>query len=168
MTARRDMMEVARSKKLFARAARCAVRAPDGLADQVEALLARRCLELIGLARRAEAAVAGFEVVRDWLRRGRVGILLTASDAAEEGARKLQRAAAGIPAMRLFSAAELGQAFGRDLAVHAAVAKGRLAERILVESARLEGFRAAPPGSETSGPGDAGRRQGTEKADRND
>ena len=69
LTARRDMMEVARSKKLFARAARCAVRAPDGLADQVEALLARRCLELIGLARRAEAAVAGFEPTANIVRK---------------------------------------------------------------------------------------------------
>ena len=46
----------------------------------------------------------------------------------------------------VFTAAELGQAFGRDQAVHAAIAPGGLADKLSRELARLQEFRsdAAP------------------------
>ena len=45
---------------------------------------------------------------------------------------------------------ELAQAFGRDTAVHAVVSRGGLAERLALEAARLEGFRA---GADLTGSG---------------
>jgi hypothetical protein len=41
------------------------------------------------------------------------------------------------------SAEEIGRAFARDRAVHAAVAPGGLARRLAVDSSRLAGFRSA-------------------------
>ncbi|MGL1180861.1 hypothetical protein ACSTLD_24360, partial [Vibrio parahaemolyticus] len=69
----------------FSRAARRSVTVPTDLAETVEALLERRCLNLIGLARRAGQAVAGFEKVREALQHGRVALLLAAADGAADG-----------------------------------------------------------------------------------
>src|SRR5437016_3720303 len=70
LTPQRDIVERAVAKRLFARAARRPVSAPPELADRIESLLARRCCEALGLARRAGLAVAGFERVEQALRRG--------------------------------------------------------------------------------------------------
>lgn len=141
LTARRDIVEAALAGKRFARAARAAVRTPDDLADRIEDLLARRCLRYLGLARRAGVAASGFQGVRDWLRRDKVAVLLTAIDGAQDGAGKLHGMRPELPVIRLFTAGELGAALGRDMAVHVALAPGRLADCLRREALRLEGFR---------------------------
>jgi predicted RNA-binding protein YlxR (DUF448 family) len=138
----RDVVNTAVAKKLFARAARARVTAPDDLADRVEALLARRCLEILGLARRAGQAVAGYEKVRARLSAGQAALLLEASDAAAGGQEKIRALAPDLPMIALFDAAALGAALGRDAAVHVAVSPGRLAERLVHEALRLAGFRS--------------------------
>ena len=67
----RAALEKAAAKRLFGRSARQMVIVPGDLPAQVVARLERRCLDLLGLARRAGLAVAGFEKVRDWIRSGR-------------------------------------------------------------------------------------------------
>ena len=120
LSADRDSIDTARKRKLFARAARQAVTVPDALADDVERLLLDRCLRRLGLARRAGEAVAGFEKVADWLRRGgdreRGGLLLGARDGAADGKGKLSRLARAlgeetgiaVDTIDCFDAAELG------------------------------------------------------------
>ncbi len=142
LTARRDIVAAACARKLFARAARAPVVAPDDLVDRVERLLLERAVNCLGLARRAGQAAIGFEVVREWLRGDRAAILVTAADAAADGARKLRALGPGLPRVESIDSAELGRAFGRESVVHAALAPGRLAESLLRESARLAGFRA--------------------------
>jgi hypothetical protein len=129
------------ARRLFARAFKAEAAAAPDLAQQVERLLARRCVELIGLARRAGQAVAGFGKVEGWARAGQVGVLLTAQEGAEDGRRRLYGLTAGAARIGVLDAAELGLAFGRESVVHAAVAPGRLADRLVLESRRLAGFR---------------------------
>ncbi len=160
LRADRDIVALAARRNLFARAARRPVVVPAGLVDQVERLLTRRCLDLLGLARRSGLAVAGFEAVQAWLSAGRVGVLLAASDGGAEGQRKLRAAARRRqgcdPApVTLFTGAELAAALGRDAAVaHAAVAPGRIADRIAAEAGRLAGLRFGG-GLRAEGPGAA-------------
>lgn len=146
VSAARDIVETAVARRLFARAARAPATAPPDLADRVERLLAERCRELLGLARRSGQAVAGFEKVREALRSGRVGLLLEASDGAEHGRQKLAALGAGVKQTRVLRADELGLAFGRDHVVHAAVAPGRFAERLEIDAGRLAGFRRGSSG----------------------
>jgi predicted RNA-binding protein YlxR (DUF448 family) len=141
ITARRDIVTRAVAKNFFARAARAPVAAAPDLADRLEALLARRCIDHLGLARRAGQAVAGFEQVRAWLDRGRVGVVVEASDGAADGRRKLLALAGGIPAVRVLAGWELGAAFGRDRLGHVALSEGRIAKGFCREAARLAGFR---------------------------
>jgi predicted RNA-binding protein YlxR (DUF448 family) len=138
--ARRDIVAAAASST-FARAAKRPVRVEAGLADQVEKLLLRRCVEGLGLARRAGQAVAGFERVRDWLRQGRCGALVMAVDASSEGRRKLT---SGLPVADALRSEELGAAFGGDAIAYVGLAPGALAERIVGDAARLAGFREPP------------------------
>jgi predicted RNA-binding protein YlxR (DUF448 family) len=152
VSADRAALDLALQKNLFAKAAKAPLRVSAGLADEVARLLRRRCLELIGLARGAGQAVAGYEKVDAWLEQGRVTVLLEASDGAADGKRRLATKAgathlARIPAtaerprvvvIDLFSAAELASALGREHVVHAALSEGGLARALLADAARLK------------------------------
>ncbi len=142
LQARRDVVETASAKKLFAKAARAAVTVPGDLADRIAVLLRRRALETLGLARRAGQAVAGFEKVRSWLETGRAGLVLAAVDGAPGGRAKVAALARDVPVVALLTAAELGAATGRPQAVHVAVAAGAFSRRLRRDLARLSGFVA--------------------------
>jgi uncharacterized protein len=143
LTARRDIVAAAVTKRLFARAARQPVIVDDDLAERVEALLAERCRDQIGLARRAGQAVMGFAKVEAALAQGKAAVLLAAADGAADGRTKLRSLAPGLPLVEQLSGAELGAAFGREHAVHAALAPGRIAQALIADAARLAGFRGA-------------------------
>ncbi len=139
----RDHINTAAGKNLFARAARRPVRAPADLADQVETLLAKRCVETLSLARRAGQAVAGFEKVKGWLAGGRAVLVVCATDGAPGSVAKIGALAGTVPVLSVLDAEEIGRAFGREAAVHAAMAAGGLATRMKAEAARLAGLRPA-------------------------
>jgi uncharacterized protein len=141
VTADRISVETAVAKRLFSRAAQRQVTVDPRLADVVEALLRRRCLELIGLARRGGGAVSGFEKVRAFLAGGSAGLLLAAADGADDGREKIERLGHGLPVVSALSRQELGQAFGRDQVVHAVVASGKIAGLLEITARRLLGFR---------------------------
>jgi uncharacterized protein len=142
LTARRDIVATAVTKRLFARAARQPVIVDDDLAERVGALLAARCCDQIGLARRAGQAVMGFTKVEAALAAGKTAVLVAAADGAADGRAKLRALAPGLPLVEVFTAAELGAAFGREHIVHAALAPGRIAQAFVADAARLAGFRA--------------------------
>lgn len=143
--ASRAAVETAAAKGAFARSFKTGVRAPDDLADRVEAGLAKAALSALGLARKSGDAVLGFEKVRAALKSGGVGALVCAAEAGEDGRAKLARLAAkgerGAALIDLFSGSELSAALGRDGLVHVAVKSGPASARLLREARRLEGFR---------------------------
>jgi len=147
VSAERATLEKAVAKKLFARAAKQPVEVPEGLVDRIEALLAQRLIGLIGLARKSGRAVAGFEKVKDWLAREdlSVKVLLQASDGSDRGKSKLWTPQ-GARFVGWLSADELGQAFGRETVVHAAIGAGGLAPRVVEEAARLKALRVSEGG----------------------
>jgi hypothetical protein len=142
VSAKRDALNHAVSKRLFARAAREPVVIDTDLPALVERLTERQCLDMIGLARRAGLAVAGFDKVEALLRKGPVGVMVEASDGAADGREKLLRLAQGAPVVSLFPAAALAAAMGREgIVVHAAIARGKLAKRFVDASDRLAALR---------------------------
>lgn len=141
LSARRDVVNTAVTKRLFAKAARRAVAVPEDLVDRLHGLLCRRCLDAISLARRAGQAVCGFEKVKAELKAGRAAVLVEARDAAEDGKGKMRALASGLPVVELFDAVELGAPFGRDQSVHVALTPGGLARRLVEEAGLLAGFR---------------------------
>lgn len=178
LSAQRAVVERAVARNVFAKAARRAVRVDPALPGRLEAMLERRCLDLIGLARRSGQALAGFEKVREALRGGQVGrggapgLLLAARDGAADGRAKLRALAGELPLLEEFEAGALGAALGRDNAVHAVLARGALVDRLKAEAGRLTGLRGAGPKDEHGtlpvGHRPAGQRSTTDQSDTND
>lgn len=150
--ANREAVDLAVRKNAFARAFKAQIKPPPGLADQTEALLAKRALDLLGLARRAGALALGAEQVESAIRARALTVLIEAADGAEDGRDKLQALHLGrwnkhAPVCGCFSAAELGIALGRARVIHACFVQERLALAWAAEIDRLSGFRALKPAS---------------------
>ena len=144
--ARRDLVQEAASRNLFARAARVPkARAEEDLQDRIETALAKRLMEFLGLACRAGNATTGFEKTRADLRKGPVGALIEARDGAAGGCSKLRSLQPDAPVIDCLDAAELGAAFGRVRVVHAVLGRGGTTTNALREAQRLEGFRLRIP-----------------------
>ena len=84
--------------------------------------------------------MAGYEKVREWLMRDEAAVLLQAHDGSERGRAKLRPPGDGA-LVTCLSAQELGMAFGRETVIHAALAAGGLATRVVDEAARLASMR---------------------------
>ena len=140
LSARRDVLETARARGAFARAARGPVTVPADLTAQVQAGLTRRTAELLGLTRRAGQAVCGFQKAREWLLAGRAGLIVQATDGSLDERRRFLSGAKDVRVAAPLSGLALGAVFGRDHVVHVAVAHGRLAEALSIETYRLSGI----------------------------
>ncbi len=140
LSARADVLETARAKGAFARAARGPVTVPANLADMVRAGLVRRVTDHLGLARRAGQATAGFAKAREWVTLGRAAGVIQADDGSVEERARLLSGARAIWVAWPLPASALGAVFGRDHVVHVAVAPGRLADALLNEIERLSGM----------------------------
>ena len=136
-------------KGFFARGAKQAVTVSDTLVDDVEALLAKRLIDGISMARKAGRAVAGYEKVKDWLGREEARILFQATDGSERGKSKLHAPGGRGSFFEVLSASELGLSFGRERVIHAALGFGGLTERIREDAIRLSGVRELDGGSAT-------------------
>ena len=147
LSARRDVLETARLRGAFARAAKGAVSVPADLPLLVEPGLVRRVSELLGLARRAGQAVSGFQKAREWLVSGRAGLVVQAADGSADERTRFLSGARDIPVVSPLPGEALGAVFGRDHAVHVVVAPGRLAEALQIETERLAGVARPLPGT---------------------
>ncbi|MBL9046859.1 MAG: RNA-binding protein [Tabrizicola sp.] len=145
VTADRAALEKAVKKNLFSRAARQPVKVPEALADLVETLVAQRVVELLSMARKAGEAVTGYEKVKDWLVKGTAATLIQASDGSERGKTKLHAPEGERGFVGCLTAGEIGLAFGRERAIHAALAAGGLRTRVVEEAAKLAGLRGHLP-----------------------
>jgi len=144
LSAKADVLETARAKGGFARAARGPVTVPADLADIVRTGLRRRITELLGLTRRAGQAIAGFEKAQAIVKAGRDGLLVQAADGSEDECTRFRAGAPdGLRVIAPLDGAALGAVFGRDRVVPVAVTPGRLADALADETARLLGVTEA-------------------------
>jgi len=141
LTPRRDILESAIARRQFARSAHGVIIMPTGFADRVEALLVHRCMDAIGLGRRAGLVVAGFEKAREAVRAGKATLLLLALDGAEGGRRKIRALGRDLPVAMVLTAAEMGAVFGRDHVVNIAIGDCRLSDRLIAVAEKIVGFR---------------------------
>ena len=139
LSARADVLERALARGAFAKAARGPVHSPPDLRQRIEDGRRSRGRDRGGFARRGGQAVCGWQAVKEWLLAGRVGLLVEAQDGSPaERARLLGPRSVAV--VTPLTAAALGAVFGRDHAVHVAVAPGRMADSIAAEAARLAGM----------------------------
>jgi len=165
VAARADALSKAIDRKLFAKAAGQSVTVPDDLYARVEGILRRHLADLLAMARRAGAAVAGYEKARALVESGAAAALFEATDGSDNAKAKMRPLARAleVPVYELLDAATLGAAFGREHVVHAALSSGRMADRVLSEARRVVGLTMDAAGSAAGGDGGAagGARGGT-------
>lgn len=143
VAADRAALDKAVAKNLFSRAARVQVTVPPDLAAMVEAGLVRRVVDLVAMARKAGIAVTGLEKVKDWLEKDRAAVLIQADDGSERERARLRPPNGPDSLITCLNAQELGLAFARERAIHAALGAGGLTARVVEEAARLAGLRKA-------------------------
>jgi len=163
-------IEKAIAKHMFARALETQITVPAGICATLEALLVRRCLELMGQALGAGELKLGSTAVAAAARGGEAAAVVEASDGAADGRRKIINSlrAGGLLGRELkygkatligcFSSQELSLALGRENVIHAALPEGGFAGRLVAEARRLEGFRPLIPDAWTprDGPSNQG------------
>jgi predicted RNA-binding protein YlxR (DUF448 family) len=149
VAAERAAVDRARKQGLFARALKKKVQVAEDLSGQVEALLMRRLLASLGLAKKAGELVNGFEKTQAAIVSEQAAFIIEALDGASDGRRKLldtmRRAASRARLVGLFTSGELGLALGAENVVHIALLAGRGAKRWSIEADRLAGFRPLCP-----------------------
>jgi len=152
----RNLVAAAVAKQLFCTPDGQKLTAPAALADQVEALLVAQVSGRLGLARKAGALELGFEKVASALRGGTVKLVITASDAAADGAGKLATLArrTECPVVTGVSSEILSLALGRPNVIHAAIvhagSRGGWAKRVQQDINRLTRYRSGSLGSDVS------------------
>ena len=141
LSAERDVVHTACARNLFAKRARRQVSVDVELAERVEGLLVKRCVELLQLARRAGILTIGFDEVRQRLMSGAAGLVVSAADGSPEGRRKIAELAPDLPVLAALTGDELGVVMDRERIVHALVDPGGLADRLARDMRRLAGLR---------------------------
>ncbi|MBB5745231.1 RNA-binding protein [Brevundimonas variabilis] len=147
VAADRQSIETAARKGLFSRSAKTKLSAAADLANTVENLLVRRCLDQLGLARREGVLISGFEKSAAAIRSGKAAWLVEATDGAADGRGKLLALARHqtTKVCGVFSADDLSLALGLENAIHVVLLKGGRADRWTSEVERLAGFRPLRP-----------------------
>ena len=145
--ASRASIETAVKKNGFTRAAKTKLTAPADLADVVERLLVRRCLDQLGLARREGVLISGFEKSAANIRSGKAAWVVEAADGSADGRGKILALARHQTAKvcGAFTVDDLSLALGLENAIHAVLLAGGRADRWTIEVERLAGFRPLRP-----------------------
>ncbi len=114
----------------------------ESLEIRLERLMRQQAHGVLGLMRKSGAIVMGFMKVEAALKKGQIVLLFAAHDGAENGRQSMaQKArATNTRICALFSADELGMAFGRENVIHAGLTDARWLARIDKETMRLATF----------------------------
>lgn len=138
----------AERRKIFARSLKSDVTVPSDLAQAVRTRLEQRLMGALGLARKAGALITGATKVSSLVESGRAAALITASDAAPDGRRKMLQSVrrAGhtetLPHIESLSSDQLGLALGLENVIHAALTPGAAANSAVERANRLARFDA--------------------------
>jgi predicted RNA-binding protein YlxR (DUF448 family) len=157
--AERGRVAEAVKRNVFARGLHQQVTVVTDLPDQVAVRLREVALGRLGLARKAGALLAGFAKVEAGIGAERLAAILLASDAAEDGKRKIAQAlhrrfgeAVPLPVLRLFGTEELGLAMGRPNVIHAAVLQAPAGMSFVEAAIRLQRYEGAGDGQQDGQP----------------
>jgi uncharacterized protein len=147
VTLSRRRVQEAIQKNLFSRGFGAETKASPELADVIGDLLRKLALSYFSLAKKAGLAVSGNSKVEDMVSKNKAQIILHAAEAAPDGRRKIDGLAGpDVAIINIFTVDELDLAFGRSNVIHAAVGRGKLAEKLIWAARRIERYDAQASG----------------------
>jgi uncharacterized protein len=153
ITATRDALTDAITRKTFARSFKRDISVGNDLLDLTERLLTRSALDALAIAGKAGLIAAGFSKTESALAHAPVVALLQAREAGADGVSKLKSAlrrrrdADRIAVIAGFSTAQLDLALNRSNVVHAALLAGPASDTFLARFTRLERFQTGELGA---------------------
>ena len=173
VTGTREAIAEAVKRNVFARGFKQDVRASADLAGTAEQMLERSALDALAITGKAGRLVTGFAKVEAAIAQDDIEALIHASDASDDGTRKLNAALAALQrkmaekpretaTIDLFSGGHLDLALNRPNVVHAALLGGPGSETFLARVTRLRRFRNSPAIALKTTPADGARGQVTE------
>ncbi len=130
-------------KNAFAKSLKQKVKVPSELAQITRTRLEQRLKGALGLARKAGQLQTGATRVKSAISSGSVLALITATDAASDGRRKILAAlkATGsgdeVPQFDILTSLQLGLALGQENVIHAALTRGAAAKSALSRVKKL-------------------------------
>jgi predicted RNA-binding protein YlxR (DUF448 family) len=124
----------------------------DDLPDQIAAGLERRALDRLGLENKAGNLIWGHERVGEALLKGKVRLLMHASDAKADGMGKLEARRRGaspdtVSIVLPVGRDQLSMALGRENVVHAAIGDSGSAARVIEALERWAAFNGTSTGN---------------------
>ena len=148
VTASAALVRRAVDRHMFRRALKADVTEPRDLDDETARLMRDQLVATLPLLRKGGALTVGAGKVEDAVRAGRVILVLHAAEAAEDGVRKIAQARTAtrhahgvdIPVDRMFTADELGLAFGGSRVIHAAIRPGGGGEAFMAALRRYRSY----------------------------
>jgi uncharacterized protein len=154
ITATRQALHTAITRKVFGRGFKRDVRLAPDMIEATERLLEQGALAALAIAHKAGKVAIGFAKTEAALGRGRIVALVHAAEAAADGARKLDAAmrrrldldAGEIAVINTFTSAQLDLALGRSNVIHAALLAGRESDTFMARAGLLDRFRTGGSG----------------------
>lgn len=151
VTARHALVERAAKRHMFSRAFKSEARSAEGLASSIARLMRDRLVRGLPLLRKSGDLVSGAGKVDGLVRSGEALLVLHAAEAAEDGVRKIGQAihaaeregAEPVVTERMFTAAELGLAFGGEHVIHAAIRRSGGGAAFMDRLERFHGYGGA-------------------------
>lgn len=150
VTAERSKVEQAAKKNLFSKGLKRKVTVPEDLADLIDRLILRQFGGMVNLARKAGQFVTGAVKVNEAVRSGEALATFHASDAAEDGVHKIDKARKAtamlleedaIPSFRMFSEAQLAELLGGNAFIHAAALAGQAGQGVVKRAKQIQQYR---------------------------
>ncbi|MCZ4272178.1 RNA-binding protein [Maritalea porphyrae] len=152
VTATAQAVADAQSKKAFARGLKMPVKLPDDLAGLTQKHLENQLIGALQLARKGGFFVMGSAKVRSALESDKARALITASDASDDGRRKMLQLVRvleledTLPHIDLLGGEQLSLAFGGKNVIHAALVGGAAANSAIERYKRLVRYVAKTNG----------------------
>ena len=146
VTPERAALEEAAGRNLFARAFKAQTAVDADLVGETVRQLEEAALSALSMARKAGETVSGFTKAASLLESGRAAVLISASDGAADGRRKLagklKKSGMDGEIVDSFTSAQLSLAFSRPNVIHAAMTRGGLADKFVKLARQAKALRA--------------------------
>ena len=137
------MLRMALDKNLFIKSIHCHLKIEENFFEMVENLLYKKGLEVINLARKAGAAVAGFEKVKDNILKDKVAFVIEAADAGQDGSDKMRALSKNLEIIKIYTTEELDNALDKVNTVYIAVLKSNISGMVYTHLKRYQDFLEA-------------------------
>ena len=135
-----DVLQQAIAKNVFSKVLKKNIKVSADLLQIVENILHKNALNAISLAKKAGNTVIGMDKVLEALKAGKVQFILEATDAGDDGQKKLSHYTENMQVYRLFSVEELDKALDKGNTVYLAFLKQEMSKMVQDNFEKLSTF----------------------------